>query len=167
MLSMAAGAWQGTTAQTEPAGSASEHSNKGSQQLTLRGCVHKGYAAGSYVLVTRGAAIDDTGLEPGAAPAQDGVDAPRAPRAAPRAIGYELVAGQPEMDLAALVGKRVVAQGTPERTAPGATSVDGPGPAATIADSPADETPVGTSGETPQRSRVRITTIRPVAGSCE
>jgi hypothetical protein len=170
MLSMAAGAWQGTTAQTEQSGSPAgyEQSRKASTGATLRGCVQRGQAPGSFLL-SASAHEEQTGLDPGSAaqPREHGSAASVAGLPEAPTITYELVAGGPEVDLAAFVGKHVEAQGTPERTAHGATADDSPAAAAAAADSPSGKSPAGSKRTTSQRSRVRITAIRPVSGPCE
>ena len=170
MLSMAAGAWQGTTAQTEQPRSASQsQSTAAASPLTLRGCVQKGQAAGTFLLVMAASAAEP-GLDPASAPAAqtnhpDGSAAVPTSEAAGQTISYELVAGKPDVDLSTLIGKRVEAQGTPERTARGASADDSPSAAEAAADSPTAT--VGTAGHTSQRSRVRVAAIRPLSGSCE
>jgi hypothetical protein len=187
MLSMAAGAWQGTTAQSEQPGSSSTLAQGGSTQLTLRGCVQKGQAAGTYLLITPDP-LTETGLDPasisgappkGAASSQASSTPGRPASAAipspvSETVTYELVAAGPAVDLASLVGKRVTARGTPERTAKGATADDGPAAAAAAADTPSGNPPgVGTTGAharsaaSPQRSRVRVTAIEPDGGPCQ
>jgi len=171
MLSMAAGAWHGTTAQTEPPRSVSHAGSAAAvSPVTLRGCLQKGQATGTFLLTTTASAAE-AGLDPASAPAAqahpDGsAAAVPTSKAAVQTIAYELVAGKPDVDLASLIGKRVEAQGTPERTARGASADDSPSAAAAAADSPT-AAPAGTAGLTSQRSRVRVTTIRPVSGSCE
>jgi hypothetical protein len=171
MLSMAAGAWQGTTAHTEqPAPAARHEQSSTARQVTLNGCVHKGQAPGTFLLT---AADPEAGVAPASAPAAPQPDAASASDAsasttpAAQMVTYELVSGRPDVDLATLVGKRVEARGTPERTAPGATADDSPTAAAADADTPSAHSPAGTSGHTAQRTRVRITTVRSVAGACE
>jgi hypothetical protein len=166
MLSMAAGAWQGTTAQTEQPGSA--QGTAAASPLTLRGCVQKGQAAGTFLLVMTPSSAEP-GLDPAPA-AQSHLDGSTAAvptsRAVAQPIAYELVAGKPDLDLTTMIGKRVDAQGTPERTARGASADDSPSAAEAAADGPTASR-VGTAGHTSQRSRVRVTAIRPVSGSCE
>jgi hypothetical protein len=171
MLSMAAGAWQGTTAQTEQPGPAS-HSGSAvaASAVTVRGCLQKGQAAGTFLLVTA-ADPAEAALDPAsspAAPAHPDDAAPAVPtgKAALQQIAYELVAGKPDLDLPGLIGRRVEAQGTPERTERGASADDGPSAAASAADSPT-AAPSGTSGQTSQRSRLRVTRVRAVGGSCD
>jgi len=170
MLSMAAGAWQGTTAQTEQPRSASQAQSAAAESpVTLRGCVQKGQAAGTFLLVMAASAAEP-GLDPASAPAaqthsHDGSAAVPTSEAAVQTISYELVAGKPDVDLSTLIGKRVEAQGTPERTALGASADDSPSAAEAAADSPTAT--VGTAGHTSQRSRVRVAAIRPLSGSCE
>ena len=172
MLSMAAGAWQGTTAQTDqPASPArQEQSRKTPAQVTLVGCVLKGLLPGTFLLTTA-SAVAQISLEPASAPAarpQDGdAMADEGETPAPRTVSYELIADKPDVNLAAAVGTRVEAQGAPERTARGATVEDGPAAASAAADSPASTSPAGTSGQLSQRSRVRVTAIRPLGGPCE
>jgi hypothetical protein len=173
LLSMAAGAWQGTTAHSEQPGPTARRPAPATPAtpVVLRGCVEKGAAPGTFLLVTRDP-MPEPGLEPASAPAsraqpqggrgQASTGAPRATKAA-----YEVVSGAPGIDLARLVGKRVEAHGTPERTAPGATASDSPEAAAAAADTPTGRPPAGTTGQTPQRLRVRITFVGPVAGPCE
>jgi hypothetical protein len=174
MLSMAAGAWQGTTAQTEQPGStASEHQiGKAPRPLTLRGCVQKGQAAGSFVLISAEPA-GDAALEPvapsaAASPAESAdATAPAAGKATARKATYEIISGKADVDLTEAVGRHVEAQGIPERTAPGATADDSPSAAAAAADSPSADSPAGTSGQKPGRSRVRVTALRTIGGPCE
>jgi hypothetical protein len=176
---MAAGAWQGTTAQTEQPPLLAEQGPRAESQspVTLRGCLQKGQAPGTFVLTVRDP-FTEAGVDP-ASPAvarpqeQVASDATGAPATVPP-FSYEVVAGNSDVDLASLVGKRVVVQGTPERTARGATADDSPAAEAASADTPSTDgaapvlstgtssTPIGTS----QRSRVRLTTIRHVGGTC-
>jgi hypothetical protein len=185
VLSMAAGAWQGTTAQTEQPGLVADQGPraKSSSPVTLRGCLQKGQAAGTFLLITPGPLMErgvDAASPPAARP-QDRVasDASSAVPGPARTVAYELVAGTADVGLAALVGKRVEAHGTPERTARGATADDSPAAEEAAADTPSADTttagtPTGTSGTTSagtpgttsQRARVRLTTIRPVGGTC-
>jgi hypothetical protein len=186
VLSMAAGAWQGTPAQTEQPGLLAEQGPraKSSSPVTLRGCLQKGQAAGTFLLVTPDP-LTESGVDPALPPAagpQDRVasDASSAVPATARTVAYELVAGTSDVDLASLVGKRVEVQGAPERTARGATADDSPAAEAAAADTPSADTPTGvtprgtsgttsaaTAGTPSQRSRVRLTTIRPVGGTCK
>src|SRR5215217_1799709 len=115
MLSMAAGAWQGTTAHTEqPAPAARHEQSSTARQVTLSGCVHKGQAPGTFLLTG-----PEAGVAPASAPAAPQGDAAVASDAsasttpAARTVTYELVSGRPDVDLATLVGKRVEARGTP------------------------------------------------------
>jgi len=174
MLSMAAGAWQGTTAQTEQPGSTTgqHQSTNAPRQLTLRGCVRKGPAPGSFVLISAEPASDGA-VEP-APPSAATLTAENADSAAPvggkanaRMLTYEIISGKPDVDLTEAVGQHVEAQGVPERTAPGATADDSPTAAAAAADSPSAHAPTGTSGQKPGRSRVRVSAIRTVGGPCE
>lgn len=177
LLSMAAGAWTGTTAQTEQPGLLAEQGPRAESpsSVTLRGCLQKGQAAGTFLLVTPRALTEasaEAALPPAARP-QDRAssDASTAVAATARTVSYELVAGKSDVDLASLVGKRVEVQGTPELTAPGATADDSPAAEAAAADTPsADRTTDGVSTSTSgsasgnsQRSRVRLSTIRPSA----
>ena len=180
LLSMAAGAWTGTTAQTEQPGLLAEQGPRAESpsSVTLRGCLQKGQAAGTFLLVTPRALTEasaEAALPPAARP-QDRAssDASTAVAATARTVSYELVAGKSDVDLASLVGKRVEVQGTPELTAPGATADDSPAAEAAAADTPsADRTTDGVSTSTSgsasgnsQRSRVRLSTIRPLGGTC-
>jgi hypothetical protein len=171
LLSMAAGAWQGTTAQNEsgPA-TRQEQGRKAAAPVTLRGCVRRGATAGAFLLM---GAVSVPGAESTASAARpqsdDRLTAPSTAAAAGTAttMTYELVAATPDLDLATFVGRRVETQGSPERTAPGATADDSPTASAAAADSPGAASPAGTSGQGAPRSRVRVTTIHAVAGTCE
>jgi hypothetical protein len=173
MLSMAAGAWQGTTAQTESSRPATRQDQvrKAAAPVTLRGCLRRGATAGAFLLKggTSTLAADSTASAT-RPPSADGLSAPSTePAVADTAttMTYELVAATPDLDLAAFVGRRVETQGSPERTASGATADDSPTVSATAADSPSTTSPAGTSGQVAQRSRVRVTTIHAVDGACE
>jgi hypothetical protein len=173
LLSMAAGAWQGTTAHSEqPAPAARQPASATpAAPVLLRGCVEKGASPGTFLLVTPDP-LPERELEPAPHPAAQkqpkagsrtvSTRAPRATKAA-----YEIVSGAPGVDLARLVGKQVEAHGTAERTAPGATASDSPQAVAAAADTPAARPLAGTAGGTPQRVRVRITSVGRVAGPCE
>ena len=167
LLSMAAGAWQGTTAHSEQPAPPARRTASGtpSALVLLRGCVEKGAAPGTFLLVTPDP-LPERELDPALHPAEQpqaghrtvSTRAPRATKAA-----YEIVAGAPGLDLARLVGKQVEAHGTAERTAPGATASES---AAAAADTPAAHPPAAETG-TPPRVRVRITSVGHVAGPCE
>ena len=173
LLSMAAGAWQGTTAHSEqPAPSARRPvSGTPAALVLLRGCVEKGTAPGTFLLVTPDP-LPERELDPALHPA-----AQQQPKAGNRTVStrpahatkaaYEIVSGAPGVDLARLVAKQVEAHGTAERTAPGATASDSPQVTAAAADTPATRPSAETSGDTPQRVRVRITSVGRVAGPCE
>jgi hypothetical protein len=170
---MAAGAWQGTTAHSEQPASAAHQPGSGTRAplVLLRGCVEKGAAPGTFLLVTHDP-LPERELDPALPPAaqtqpQAGnrTVSTRAPRATKAA--YEIVSGAPGVDLARLVGKQVEAHGSAERTAPGATANDGPQAAADATDTPSTRPPAGTGAATAQRVRVRITSVGHVAGPCE
>jgi hypothetical protein len=171
LLSMAAGAWQGTTAHSEQPGPTAHGSAAGRtpKQIVLHGCVEKGVAPGTYLLVTPEPVTErnpDGALLPGAPPQpEDGTSPARADSPGALKAAYEIVSGTPAVDVARLVGKRVEVRGAPEQTAPGAS--DSPEAAAAAADAPSDGPLTDTSGRTPQRLRVRITSLGPVAGPCE
>jgi hypothetical protein len=172
LLSMAAGAWQGTTAHSEQPAPAARRTVSGTPAavVLLRGCVEKGAAPGTFLLVTP-EPLPEQEIDPALHPA-----AQKEPQAGNRTVStrppratkaaYEIVSGAPGVDLARLVGKQVEAHGTAERTAPGATASDSPQAAAAAADTPA-RPPAGTTGGTPQRVRVRITSVGRVAGPCQ
>jgi hypothetical protein len=187
MVSMAAGAWQGNTrAQSEEPRSDAQSATP--RQITLRGCVQKGQAPRSFFLVTR-EPVNEPGLEPASPSVQT---APLEPAHDPKTgngngpgVNYELVSAKPEIDLATVVGKRVEARGIPERTAPGATADDSvtaddsPTAVASISDTTSAQSPTSAAEAQPDassapvgtrassRSRVRITEVRAIAGSCD
>ena len=73
LLSMAAGAWTGTTAQTEQPGLLAEQGPRAESpsSVTLRGCLQKGQAAGTFLLVTPRALTEasaEAALPPAARP---------------------------------------------------------------------------------------------------
>jgi hypothetical protein len=115
--------------------------------------------------------LAETGVDPAAPAVARPQDRPSSedweavPTTAPTTT-YELVTGKSELDLASLVGKRVEAHGTPERTARGATADDSPTAVAAAADSPGSTMATGTSGTMSGRSRVRLTAVRLVSGTC-
>jgi len=184
MVSMAAGAWQGNTrAQSEELRSDARAQSATPHQITLRGCIQKGQAPRSFFLVTR-EPMNEPGLEPAFPSVQT---APPEPAHDPKSgngngpgVSYELVSAKPEIDLGTVVGKRVEAHGIPERTAPGATADDSPTAVASISDTPSAQSPTSAAEAQPDaspstsdgtrasgRSRVRITAVRTIAGSCD
>lgn len=173
MLSMAAGAWQGTRAHSDQprSSTAYDHARNAPAQLTLRGCMQNGEAPGTVLLIARDPGAM-TALGPASAGLQRTEDIGASPAAASPTIGgaepiaYEVVPGTPELNLPALVGRRVDIQGIPEHTARGATADDSPAAAMAADDSPSVDTPARTSGQRSQRSRVRVTAVRAIGGSC-
>jgi hypothetical protein len=171
LLSMAAGAWRGTTAHSvQSAPAPRSPAGTPAAPILLRGCVEKGGAPGTFLLVTPDplperelhlASHPGDRSQPQAGSRTVSTGAPRATKAA-----YEVVSGAPGLDLARLVGKRVEAHGHLERTSPGATADDAPQAAAATADSPA-RLPARTTGSPPQRVRVRITSVGPLSEPCE